>query len=104
MWNFFGYAVDNVKNRDYSNLARDIAVPTDVLVGELALDPQRPLETWPSFTSEADRALLKTNPHVTLRVGPKNSGHGLVLWPETEETLHKFRLNALLKAAETISR
>jgi hypothetical protein len=103
MWNFMGYAADRVKNRDYSHLPPEISVPTDVLVGELPLEPVRDLPTWPSLTSKDDRAALEANPNVTLHVGPQGSGHGLAHWPEATKMLDKLCHAALLRAAKALA-
>jgi pimeloyl-ACP methyl ester carboxylesterase len=102
LWNFLGYGADEVKDRDYSHLPPRISVPTDVLVGELALEPRRELPTWPSLTSDADRALLKANPHVTMHIAPPGTGHGLVHSPAAMKMAKQLCHKALLHAAKAV--
>ena len=73
----FGVASDRVEDRDYRSLLRDLQVKTEVLVGELALLPERPVPQWPSFTSETERTYWRNHPLATLHVGPPGSGHRL---------------------------
>lgn len=79
LWRIFGIGPTALENRDYRHLLGDISVPTDVIVGDLALSPQRELAIWPSFTSEADRRALAANPLVTIHEGPSGSGHGVTV-------------------------
>jgi len=77
LWKLFGIAPDRLEDRDYRSVLRDLQVPTEVLVGELALLPERPLPQWPSFTSDAERLYWRNHPRATLHVGPPGSGHGV---------------------------
>jgi len=97
-WEFFGIGADRLENRDYRGLLGNITVPTDVLVAQLPLLPPRKLDRWPSFTSEKDRALLASNPLVTLHEGPEDSGHGYVSGVPTGEPLKQV-LHAALRHA-----
>jgi hypothetical protein len=74
-WEFFGIGADRLENRDYGYLLESITVPTDVMVGQLPLLPERSVEIWPSFTSDEDRARLAANPLVTFHEGPVGTGH-----------------------------
>lgn len=77
LWKLFGIAADKVEERDYRYLLRDLQVRTEVLVGDLALLPERPLPQWPSFASELERTYWRNHPLATLHVGRPGSGHGV---------------------------
>ena len=79
LWKVFGIGATALEERDYRYLLQGITVPTDVIVGELPLLPQRTLPVWPSFTSEADRQALASNPLVAMHVGPPGTGHGVTI-------------------------
>jgi hypothetical protein len=94
----FGIRSDWTDNVDYEHLARDVRVPTDVIVAELPLLPERALPLWPSLTSVRDRDVLCANPVVRLHEGPAGTGHHIVLRPEGERFVHQIRLEALRTA------
>lgn len=103
LWNYFGIGPDTVENRDYRYLIDGIKVPTDVIVGESPLLPERDLSDaqWPSFTSDQDRAyLLLANAFVTLHHGPQGSGHGLGATPVGAAQIRKLLHAALHRAAK----
>jgi hypothetical protein len=77
LWQTFGITAETVEDRDYGHLLDNLKTPTDVLVGELPLLPERPTPRWPSFTSEADRARLRAHPLVSFHEGPKDTGHSV---------------------------
>ncbi len=54
----FGISIDGVEDRDYHAVLGRQDRPTLALVGDIPLDPRRELRLLPSFTDEADRALL----------------------------------------------
>jgi hypothetical protein len=94
----FGYTADRTDNVDYEHLARDVRVPTDVIVAALPLLPERELPLWPSLTSAHDRDVLRANPLVRLHEGPDGTGHNIVLGPEGERFVHQIRSEALRSA------
>jgi hypothetical protein len=96
----FGFKADRTDNVDYEHLARDVAVPTDVIVAELPLLPIRDLPAWPSLTSGHDRKVFCANPLVRLHEGPKGTGHHIVGGPEGERFVHRIRVEALRAAAD----
>lgn len=98
LWRVFGIDPTAQENRDYRHLLLGISVPTDVIVGGLALLPPRQLATWPSFTSQADREALAENPLVTIHEGPPDSGHGVTIGGPGA-ALQKRLLHAALHAA-----
>jgi hypothetical protein len=100
LWTYFGIGPDTVENRDYRYLVDRIIVPTDVLVGEMPLLPERETAGWPSFTSDEDRALLAANPHVRLHVGPPGSGHAYSVLPAGQAAVRRLIHGALLDAAK----
>jgi hypothetical protein len=95
----FGIGPGRTGNVDYEYLARDVRVPTDVIVAELPLLPERPLPLWPSLTSAHDRQVLRANPMVKLHEGPRGTGHNIVLRPEGERFVHHIRVDAIRVAA-----
>ena len=98
-WTTFGIGPDRLENRDYRHLLRDIATPTDVIMGQLPLQPPRRMIGWPSFTAQPDREALAANPLVTVYEGPAGSGHGLYDLPEGEVLVAGVVEAALLSAA-----
>ncbi len=94
----FGFKADRTDNVDYEHLARDLRVPTDVVVAELPLLPRRALDTWPSLTSTHDRDVLRANPVVRLHEGPKGTGHHIAADAEGERFVHQIRVEALRAA------
>jgi hypothetical protein len=95
----FGIRPERTHNVDYEHLARDVRVPTDVIVAELPLLPERDLPLWPSLTGAHDRQVLRANPMVSLHEGPKGTGHNIVLRPDGEQFVHQIRTKALRAAA-----
>lgn len=98
-WEVFGIGAQALENRDYRYLLDGLSVPTDVLVGQLPLLPQRTLNTWPSFTSEQDRQRLAANPLVTFHEGPPGTGHGFGSVPPGDEKLEQVVHAALRHAS-----
>jgi hypothetical protein len=98
-WEYFGIGPEKLENRDYRYLLENITVPTDVVIGQSLLLPERDLPTWPSFTSAEDRAKLAENPLVTLHEGPAGSGHDYGARPEGYNLLKTLLLAALHDAA-----
>lgn len=74
--NVFGVYADHVEERGYLSLLDGLDIPTDVIVGEVPLFPERPVERYPSFVDENDRIALASHPAVTLHVAP-NAGHAV---------------------------
>lgn len=99
-WEVFGIGPDRLENRDYGYLLDGITVPTDVMVGQGPLLPERRLDAWPSFTSAQERLRLAANPLVTLHEGPAGSGHGYGSIPASENDLKGLLHAALLEAAK----
>jgi hypothetical protein len=77
----FGFTADAVMDRDYRRLLDGLQVPTDVILADLPLEPERELSGWPSLTGAEDRAGLEAHPRVTVHAGPPGSGHGLSATP-----------------------
>jgi hypothetical protein len=100
LWSYFGIGPETIENRDYRHLVNGITVPTDVLMGEAPLLPERDVANWPSFTSEEDRALLAANPYVRLNVGPPGSGHAFSAAPAGQAFVRRMIHSALLDAAK----
>jgi pimeloyl-ACP methyl ester carboxylesterase len=96
----FGIGATQMENRDYRHLLEAITVPTTVIVGQIPLLPERPVEVWPSFTSAEDRALLTANPLVTLHEGRAGTGHSVQSDPAAEALLRRVLHADLLEAAK----
>jgi len=62
----FGRAGDG---RDYRSILEGLKAPTEVIVGDVALFPRRPIMGLPSLCDEADRAALAAHPYIRLRQG-----------------------------------
>lgn len=73
----------------------DGAPPSDVILGETPLYPERPLPRFPSFVDEPERAWLATQPGVTLHVAP-GAGHNIHVF--AGERLRQVLLAGLDKA------
>jgi hypothetical protein len=97
-WDVFGIGPTSLENRDYRQLLDNIIMPTDVIAGELPLLPEREVDVWPSFTSQADRAALTANPLVSFHQGPAGTGH-YVQADRTVEALIRRLLHAALRDA-----
>ena len=98
LWTMFGFGPDVVENRDYRDLVDAIDVPTDVVVGGMALQPERSLPEFPSLTSVEDRALLGAHPLVTMHEGPSGAGHDLWTAPESSRMIREL-LGAALQSS-----
>ncbi|MGH6909190.1 MAG: hypothetical protein ACREE0_13845 [Phenylobacterium sp.] len=99
LWTMFGFGPDAVENRDYRDIVDAIDVPTDVLVGEVALQPERALVDFPSLTSVDDRALLAAHPLVTMHKTPAGVGHDLWSDKEASRTIRELMSAALQSSA-----
>jgi hypothetical protein len=100
LWTLFGVGPDKIENRDYRFLAEGLSAPADIIVGGLPLLPERPTPTWPSFTSEEDRAAFRRDPRVVFHQGPPDSGHNLGSIPgEGTAMVHAVIAAALKEAA-----
>ena len=98
----FGYTPapnEKVVDRDYRHVLAGLSVPTDVIVGQVPLEPVRAISRLPSFTSVEDREALAGNPFVTIHNGPPGSGHQVNDTPEGEAQVHGLLRRALLGAA-----
>jgi hypothetical protein len=62
--------------RDHRRMFQTSQAPVDMLVGEAPLMPERPTDRLPSLVDEEDRAWLRTNAPVDLRV-VSGAGHDL---------------------------
>jgi pimeloyl-ACP methyl ester carboxylesterase len=74
--NVMGMTDEGFEGRDYSGLLNGLHRPTDVLVGEDPLYPERAISRMPSLVDEPERALLAAHPLVTLHVA-SNAGHNI---------------------------
>lgn len=99
LWNVFGISQGECVNRDYGDLAANIRIPTDAVIGDAPLLPRRALAGWPSLTSLDDLARLQSNPLVTVHRGPEGSGHHVTQSAEGERLVHGLRLRALHSVA-----
>lgn len=77
---------------DFRHLAACAPPGTKVIVGDIPLDPPRPLKALPSFASEADRSLWAAQPGVDLMVC-RDAGHDI---PGRARTDLLFALRAAL--------
>jgi hypothetical protein len=90
----FGVAAHGAQPRRYLDLF-DGAPPADVVLGEVALYPERRLERYPSFVDEPERAWLAGRPGVTLHVAA-GAGHNIHVFAPA--ALREVLLGALDKA------
>jgi hypothetical protein len=101
IWDFFGYRIDAVENRDYRGLLSGLPRPLDVVVGGVPLLPKRQVRPWPSLTSAEDRKALAALPDVTLHEAA-GIGHGLMV-AEAGAKLAKAVILAALREAAAAS-
>jgi len=71
----FGVTGAGAEERTYFGLFEG-AAPVDVVLGETALFPERPLERFPSFVDTAEREWLAAQPGVETHVAP-GAGHNI---------------------------
>ena len=76
-WPVFGISATCHEDRDYAHLLESLAAPTTVLVGDVLLEPRRPLEDQPSLVGEAARNRLQKTSRLSLHIIP-NCGHSIV--------------------------
>ena len=97
----FGLTETDLVDRDYRGLLSGLTKPLDVILGDLPLEPQRPLGGLPSLTSREDRAVLAAHPGVTVHPGPPGSGHDPTFTPEGAALVQAVLRRALDAAART---
>jgi pimeloyl-ACP methyl ester carboxylesterase len=90
----FGVTAAGAEPRRYLDLF-DGAPPAEVVLGEVPLYPQRPLERFPSFVDAPERAWLAARPGVTLHVAT-GAGHNIHVF--APDLLRQVLLGALDKA------
>jgi hypothetical protein len=95
----FGIERDRVQNIDYEHLATDLRTPTELIVADLPLLPQRKLDMWPSLTSAHDRQVFLANALVRLHAAPKGTGHHIAALASGESFVHQVRVEALRAVA-----
>jgi len=93
----FGVTEAAIEPRTYFDLFEG-APPVEVMFGEVALYPQRPLERFPSFVDEAERGWLAARPGVAVHVAP-GAGHNIHVF--APGVLREVLLSALDKAIST---
>jgi len=94
------YADGRLEERDYRHLVRQITVPTDVIVGTDLGPWKGEGEPWPSFTSNEDRALLESCPHVRLHAVGEGTGHGVAVSDPGKSYVYRLIHQALLEASK----
>jgi pimeloyl-ACP methyl ester carboxylesterase len=76
LWEVFGVAKDRIEPRDYTGLLDRLPAPAHAVLGDLPLQPERPLEILPSLVDEASRARLMAHPDIEVSVA-KGAGHNI---------------------------
>jgi pimeloyl-ACP methyl ester carboxylesterase len=76
LWNVLGVAPGRWEPRDYTPALAGLTAPATVIVGDVPLDPERPLRRWPSLVSEAARTSLAAAARVRLQVAA-GAGHNI---------------------------
>ena len=89
----FGIDASGEQGLRYHALFNEVTAPVDVVLGDMALWPQRTLERYPSFVDDEDRAWLAARPGVAVHVAP-GAGHNIHVF--SPQTLID-RLNAALR-------
>lgn len=95
----FGLEADRVEDQDYRGLLDGLKTPLDVIVAADPLEPERPLDRWPSLTSAEDRARLAAHSLVTMHDGPPNSGHYISASDDGQALIRRIVHQALRMAA-----
>jgi len=90
----FGVRGDAAEERTFFDLF-DGAPAADVVAGEVALYPERPLRRFPSLLDAPERAWLAERPGVSLRIAP-GAGHNVHVF--AADFLRALLLAALDKA------
>ena len=73
----YGVGPQEVEDRNYLGVLRGLRAPVDVVLGETPLEPERPVDRFPSLVGAAERRELAGNPRVRLHVAP-GAGHNVV--------------------------
>jgi pimeloyl-ACP methyl ester carboxylesterase len=73
----FGIAAQEVEDRNYLDVLRGLRAPADVVLGGAPLEPERPVDRFPSLVGAAERRALARNPRIRLHVAP-DAGHNVV--------------------------
>ncbi len=76
IWEAFGVGPDRSEARSHRAMLEGLAVPLEVVFGDVALHPRRDLERFPSLADEADRRWLAALPGVKLH--SVEAGHNVV--------------------------
>jgi hypothetical protein len=77
LWEIFGIRDRTVEAaRDYSGLLTDLAVPAEVLIGDVPAEPRRPMDKAPSFVGPTALALLARHPRISTTIAP-GAGHNV---------------------------
>lgn len=85
IFNVFGVTEEGVEDRRFAGLLDTLTTPTQVLVGERPLFPERSFDKLPSLVDEPERALMAAHPKIRLSVMqgaghnvPQEAAHGFV--------------------------
>jgi hypothetical protein len=70
----YGVGLRELPGRNYLPLLEGLDAPTDVILAETPLEPERPVDRFPSLVSEEARRRLAANPRVRLHLA-KGAGH-----------------------------
>ena len=90
----FGVTAAGAEPRRYFELFEG-APAADVVLGEIPLCPQRPLQRYPSFIDAPERAWLAARPGVTAHIAP-GAGHNIHVF--APDLLRQVLLSSLDKA------
>jgi pimeloyl-ACP methyl ester carboxylesterase len=92
----YGIGVQKIEDRNYLGVLQGLRAPTDVVLGEAPLEPERPVDRFPSLVGDPLRRELGRNPRVRLHVAP-GAGHNVV------GQAPRFVLDVVLEASRRAS-
>ena len=77
LFQIFGVGDHELAERDYLGVLDGLRVPADVILGEQPLEPERPVQRFPSLVGVAERRQLAQSPRIRLHVA-RGAGHNLI--------------------------
>ena len=73
----FGVSEHELAERDYLGVLDGLRAPADVILGEQPLEPERPVQRFPSLVGVAERRRLAQSPRIRLHIA-RGAGHNLI--------------------------
>ena len=77
MFSAFGIGTEHLEERDWLSFPEGLRTPTDIVLGDELLEPERAVSRFPSLVSAEARISLAQNPRVRLHLA-HHSGHNVL--------------------------